>query len=156
MNAIKYMLAIGCQWWAFGSLSFLQPDGCWFDLRAAVSDLDRPGSVASWDLATGGNRSAVSVDGRLCVISKSDAAIEIALKALHKKASKKGSTPKPQTLEFAKYVSVFTTFPEAEFFQEAVLGWYRHWWQLERVFKRYKSVAQVGHLLKHGSKNAKA
>ena len=139
-----------------GSLYFHQPDGCRFDLRAAVSDLDRPGSVASWDVATGGNRSAVSVNGRVCVIRKSDAAIEIALRALHKKATKKGKTPKPQTLEFAKYVIVFTTFPAAEFSPEAVLDWYRLRWQVELVFKRFKSLAQLGHLPKHGSESAKA
>ena len=139
-----------------GSLYFLQPDGYRFDLRTAVSGLGRPGSVASWDVATGSNRSADSVDGRVCVIRKSDAAIEIALRALHKKASKKGKTPKPQTLEFAKYVIVFTTFPTAEFSPEAILDWYRLRWQVELVFKRFKSVVQLGHLPKHGSECAKA
>ena len=135
-----------------GSLYFLQPDGYRFDLRTTVSGLGRPGSVASWDVATGSNRSADSVDGRVCMIRKSDAAIEIALRALHKKASKKGKTPKPQTLEFAKYVIVFTTFPTAEFSPEAILDWYRLRWQVELVFKRFKSVAQLGHLPKHGQR----
>ena len=58
-------------------------------------------------------------------------------------------------MEFAKYVVVFTTFPASRFTPEAVLDWYRLRWQVERVFKRFKSVAQLGHLPKHGSESSK-
>ena len=59
-----------------GSLHFLLPGGHRFDLLAAVSGLDRPGSVASWDVATDGNGPVASVDGRVRVVRKSDAAIQ--------------------------------------------------------------------------------
>lgn len=139
-----------------GSLRFLRPDGRRFDLLAAVSGLDRPGSVASWNVATDGNGSAASVAGRVCAIRKSDAAIGIALQRLRRKAAKDGRTPKPQSLEFARYVIVFTTFPASRFTPEAVLDWYRLRWQVELVFKRFKSVAQLGHLPKRGSESSKA
>ena len=58
-----------------GSLRFVLADGRRFDLRNAVSALDRPGSVASWDVAT------ASVDGRVCAIRKSDAAIGMPLRS---------------------------------------------------------------------------
>ena len=139
-----------------GSLRFLQPDGRRFDLLAAVSGLDRPGSAASWDAAADGNGAAASVAGRVCAVRKSDAAIRIAHKKLRQKASRKGTAPKPQSLEFAKHVIVFTTFPEAGFTPEAVLDWHRLRWQAGLVFKRFKSVAQLGHLPKRGGESSRA
>jgi len=139
-----------------GSLRLLRPDGRRFDLLAAVSGLERPGTAAAWEVATDGNGAAAPVDGRVCAIRKSDAAIRIALEKLRRKAAKDGRTPKPQSLEFAKHVTVFTTFPEPGFTPEAVLDWYRLRWQVELVFKRFKSVAQLGHLPKRGGESSRA
>lgn len=139
-----------------GSLHFLGSDGRRFDLLAAVSELDRPGTVGSWDVATDGNGSAASVAGRVCAIRKSEAATGIALEKLRRKAAKDGRTPRPQSLEFAKHVIVFTTLPASQFAPEAVLGWYRLRWQVELVFKRFKSVAALGHLPKRGGESSRA
>ncbi len=59
-------------------------------------------------------------------------------------------------MEFARFVIVFTTFPEEEFSAEAVLEWYRIRWQVELVFKRFKSLAQLGHLPKYNEDSARA
>ena len=139
-----------------GSLRFLRPDGRRFDLLAAVSGLDRPGSAASWDVATDGNGSAASVGGRVCAVRKSDAATGIAQEKLRRKAAKDGRTPRPQSLEFAKYVTVFTTLPASRFAPEAVLDRYRLRWRIELVFKRFRSVAQLGHLPKRGGESSGA
>ena len=37
-----------------------------------------------------------------------------------------------------------------------VLQWYRTRWQVEPVFKRFKSLAQLGHLPKYDDESAKA
>ncbi|MCY4186916.1 MAG: transposase, partial [Bryobacterales bacterium] len=37
-----------------------------------------------------------------------------------------------------------------------VLDWYRTRWQVEVVFKRFKSIAQLGHLPKHDERSAKS
>ena len=87
---------------------------------------------------------------------KSGPAIRIAHRALRREASRKGRAVQPRTWEFAKYVIVFTTFPAAEFPAERVLEWYRLRWQVELVFKRFKSLAQLGHLPKHDDDSAKA
>ena len=42
------------------------------------------------------------------------------------------------------------------FADEEVLEWYRTRWQVELVFKRFKSLAQLGHLPKHDDESAKA
>ena len=70
---------------------------------------------------------------------------------MRRQASKRRKRLQPQTLEFAKYVILFTTFPA-----EAVLEWYRTRWQVELVFKRLQSLAQLGHLPKHTDESAKA
>ena len=59
-------------------------------------------------------------------------------------------------MEFARYVIVFTTFPGADSSGAEVLEWYRLRWQLELVFKRFKSLAELGHLPKHDDESAKA
>ena len=62
----------------------------------------------------------------------------------------------PATLQYAKYVIVFTTFPAREFSPEQVLAWYRTRWQVELVFKRFQSIAQLGHLPKNDERSAKS
>ena len=126
-----------------------------FDLLEAVKAVRRAGSVRSWEVRAVGRQGA-AVAGRVCALRKTQEAIRIAHKSLRKRASKKGSKLQPQTLEFAKYVIVFTTFPVAEFTAAEILEWYRTRWQVELVFKRFKSLAQLGHLPKHGDESAKA
>lgn len=57
--------------------------------------------------------------------------------------------------QFARYVVVFTTFPGAQF-PAAVLERYRLRSQSELVFKRFPSLAQLGHLPKQNDDTAKA
>ena len=89
-------------------------------------------------------------------LRKSQEAIRQAHRKIHRVASRKGKQVKPETLEFARFVIVFTTFPEAEFSAREVLEWYRVRWQVELVFKRFKSLAQLGHLPKHDADSARA
>ena len=51
---------------------------------------------------------------------------------------------------------VLTTFPAPKFSIEQVLDHYRFRWQIELVFKRFKQIAQLGHLPKHDQDSAKA
>ena len=64
--------------------------------------------------------------------------------------------PLAQALEFAKYVILFTTFPTPAFHAASVLEWYRRRWQVELVFKRFKSLAQLGHLPRRDDESARA
>lgn len=61
---------------------------------------------------------------------------------------------RPGTLEFAKYVIVFTTYSGGS--TADVLMSYRMRWQIELVFKRLKSLAQLGHLPKHDDRSSRA
>ncbi len=128
-------------------LRLREADGEPFDLRRAVSSLKRAGDVGGWPAAVaveGGE----AVAGRVCAIRKTREAA--------RRASSNGQRLRPETLQYARYVIVFTTFPESEFDAAAVLRWYRLRWQVELVFKRFKSLAGLGHLPKRGSDSARA
>ena len=143
-----------------GSLPLCTAGGRPFDLLAAVSSVTRPGAVSSWATmvaAPGDDRGpACEVVGRVCVLRKSAEAIRLAHQKIRRDAARKGNQVQPATLRFAEYVIVFTTFPEPPFSAADVLEWYRLRWQVELVFKRFKSLAQLGHLPKYDDDSAKA
>ena len=87
--------------------------------------------------------------GRLCSVRKSREAAEKAKKQLRQVASQKGRTLRPETLEHAEYITVFTTTTRHVFKGFTLLSLYRARWQIELVFKRLKSILGVGHLPKH-------
>lgn len=136
-----------------GSLPLLEPEGEPFGLLEAVSTLDRPGQVGEWAVRTAGT---APVAGRVCALRKSEEAARLALGKLRQEASRKGKALRPETRAYARYVILFTTFPASRFDAAEVLDWYRLRWQVELVFKRFKSLAQLGHLPKLDDESAKA
>jgi DDE family transposase len=125
-----------------------------FDLLEAVSDLKEEHSIGQWKVMVSADYKNF-VSGRVCVIRKSNIAAQQAIKTLKEKASKKQKMIKPATLEFAKYIIVFTTLPD-NFSPKVVLEWYRVRWQIELVFKRLKSLTGFGHLPKHDERSSRA
>lgn len=138
-----------------GSLLLETADGQAFDLLEAVESLRQAGPVGVWPTRTLAN-TGPPVTGRVCALRKTDEAIEIAHAKIHLTARRKGKQVKPETLRFARYVIVFTTYPQEAFPAPEVLEWYRLRWQVELVFKRFKSIAQLGHLPKYDDESAKA
>jgi hypothetical protein len=136
------------------SLPLYQPAGGGFDLLGEVTALGRTGAINAWEVEVGSQCAAI--EGRLCAIRKSQEAIKLSQEAIRKKASRKGRDVKPETFEYAKYVILFTTFPKGIFPANQVLQWYRTRWQVELVFKRFKSLAQMGHVPKYDDDSAKA
>lgn len=88
------------------------------------------------------------VKGRLCSLRKSKESIALAKKKILQDASKKGRKVRPETLEYAEYVIIFTTVNRHIFKKKEVLTLYRGRWQVELVFKRLKGIIGVGHLPK--------
>ncbi len=86
--------------------------------------------------------------GRVCAIKRSRHAAQEALKRFLLRAKRKGHQPKASTLEALRYVFVFTSLPQAELSAVQALELYRGRWQIELVFKRLKSILQLGHLRK--------
>jgi hypothetical protein len=136
-------------------LSMLDLEGQEFSLLEKVQDIKAAGMVNSWNVLIPG-KNGKTVRGRVCAIRKSNEAIKITHEKLRRNAQKKCHTLKPETLEYAKYVIVFTNYPDDSFSAEEILEWYRTRWQVELVFKRFKSIAQLGHLPKHSDDSSKA
>jgi hypothetical protein len=126
-----------------------------FPLLENLRSIKNGGAVKSWEVLVPG-KDKVKVHGRICAIRKSNEAIKLAQKKLKRSASKKGHALKPETLEYAKYVIVFTNYPKDVFSDTEVLDWYRCRWQVELIFKRFKSIAQLGHLPKQSEESSKA
>jgi hypothetical protein len=126
-----------------------------FPLLERLRPLQCPGTVAVWKVQVP-FENLPSVSARLCVIRKSKAAITAAISKLKRKSSKQGTVLQPETLIYAEYVMVLTTWPEDRFPGGIVLEWYRLRWQIELVFKRFKQIAELGHLPKHHDDSAKA
>ena len=139
------------------ALPLQAPDGTPFDLLAAVSGLTSAGAVGAWPVSVGVSVGGPpAVPGRVCAVRKSVEAARRARKKARREARRQGSKVKPETLVYADYVIVFTTFPEDRFGAREVLECYRLRWQVELVFKRLKSLARLGHLPKRDPESARA
>lgn len=136
------------------TLPLSQADGRPFPLRRRLRSVSSPGQVRQWKVwvAADGERIA----GRLCVARKSEQAYQRAQRKIRRTAQLARSRTKPETLEYARYVMVFTTVPEESFAAADVLEWYRVRWQIELVFKRLKSLAALGHLPKYDDRSSRA
>lgn len=137
------------------SLRMQGPDGEPFALVDHLRTVTRPGDVGSWTVAVA-DQAHRPVRGRLCVLRKTQTAINAEIRRLQRLASKKGHDIQPDTLVIAEYVILFTTFPPEEFSPTEVLLWYRMRWQVELVFKRFKQVVQLGHLPKYDPESSQA
>ena len=93
---------------------------------------------------------------RLCVLRKPAAATQEAQRKLRQKASRKGTTLQPQTLQAAAFVLILTSLPAAQWSTAQVLELYRCRWQIELAFKRLKTLLQAGHVPKSSDPSAKA
>lgn len=107
------------------------------------------GSHGDWDVWYRSPDNQRLIKGRLCAIKKSKEAIELAKRKLRTKASRQQRQLRPETLEHAEYVSLFTTVNRRYFRAEDILALYRGRWQIELVFKRLKSIIGIGHLPKY-------
>jgi hypothetical protein len=127
-----------------------------FPLLAELEDaLQHPGTIGEWQVLVPGPDGS-TVKGRICAIRKSTMATVKAQKKLKRRSSKSGEKLKPETLLFAKYIILFTTFPEDEHGAQEILDEYRYRWQIELIFKRLKQLAQLGHLPKSDPVSAEA
>lgn len=123
-----------------------------FNLATQLRRLSQTGQVGEWPVTLHGPTS--SFRGRVCAVRKSKHAIEQAHRRLRRKASKKQMSTRPETLEVAKCVVMFTTRNNVS--AAEILDWYRSRWQIELVFKRLKSLVQLGHLPKHDDRSSRA
>ena len=136
------------------SLPLWDRQGARFGLSEQIRQLEETGTEREWPVWVQGVQERIP--GRLCAIRKSEEAAARARRRITKKAQQGGPKPKPETLQYASYVMVFTTVPASHFSTAEVLEWYRVRWQIELVFKRLKTLAKLGSLPKHDDQSARA
>ena len=83
---------------------------------------------------------------RLVAIRKSEAAASAARKKVLEEHARKGRNVDPRTLECAAYVFVLSSLPAERLGTNEALELYRFRWQIELVFKRMKSLLELGNL----------
>lgn len=93
---------------------------------------------------------------RVCARRKSRAAANTAKEKLRRVASKKCKSVDPVALEFAEYIVVVTSLKGPNWTSSRVLELYRSRWQVELVFKRLKSLLDLGHLPKKRDDSSRA
>jgi len=126
-----------------------------FPLLARLQSLTKTGETREWAVWVPFENDP-PLPLRLCVIRKSKTAIQRSLKKLRRKASINQRTLEPETLRYAEFIMVLTSFPAKQFSTMAVLEYYRFRWQIELLFKRLKQLAQMGHLPKYDDESSQA
>lgn len=140
-----------------GSLILEDCSGKPFDLLGKMESLEEAGATGEWKTwVPNPDKKERALVGRVIGVRKTQAATDAAVKKLRRDAERKQRVLKPQTLEYAKYVMIFTDLPAGRFGTREVLDWYRMRWQIELLFKRLKSLANVGHLPKHDEASARS
>ena len=138
------------------SIRLQEQDGSPFELLARLQSINKTGELGAWKVWIP-LQGHYPLAARLCVLRKSKAAIALAQKKARRKSRKNGYQQlQSQTLFYAQFVMVLSTFPEEDFTSAQVLQCYRYRWQIELVFKRFKQIAQLGHLPKYHDESAKA
>ncbi len=137
------------------SVRLLDDQGNLFALREKLRTLKKTNQIGCWAVGVTGSDGQKPIAGRLCILRKSKVAIARAQAKSAYKASSNGRKLQAGTLLYAKYVMVFTTAP-AVFSASQILEIYRLRWQIELVFKRFKQLAQLGHLPKEDEESSKA
>jgi hypothetical protein len=125
-------------------------------LVSKLRSLKVAGQTAEWEVRIPLEGKEPPLPVRLCAVRKSAAAIALAEKKLRRKARREGRQLRPESLIYAQYVMVLSTFPRAPYDTPRVLEAYRLRWQVELVFQRLKQIAQLGHLPKHDPESSQA
>lgn len=137
-----------------GALSLKDSRGRAFPLLTRLEHWSRTRHRADWTVAV--DTPQGRIEGRLCVLRKSEHEAQRSQRKLRRRAQRNQMQLKDSTLEYARYVMVWTSLPRQQATAEQVLELYRQRWQIELVFKRLKSLAQLGHLPKHDERSSRA
>jgi len=135
------------------SFPLLDEKGTVFDLLANLRTIKGVGP-SEWPVHFVFEKKKYKV--RLCAIRKTKVAAEKSKSKAEKTAKRKGKKIGARTLELAEYIFVLTSLPVGEADAAKVLDLYRVRWQIELVFKRMKSLMNLGHLPKYSDESSRA
>lgn len=110
-------------------------------------------ALGDWPVIVSADRQVIP--GRVCALKMSREAAERARRKALAANRRQGRTVRPETLEAAGYVFVFTTLDQRTG-PAHILELYRGRWQVELAFKRLKSLLHLSHLRKSDLEAARA
>jgi hypothetical protein len=158
-NCINHVAKNGgysCVRWNSGALRLYNEDGGDFDIQGLFKRLPVEGMCGEADVFIHGGDPGERLRCRVCVIRKNDESAARARRILRAENSKKNGTPSQLALLACDFIVLITTLPPDTFSLERVLELYRLRWQVELVFKRFKSIARIGALPKYTDSSAEA
>lgn len=135
--------------------SLCDPDDAQIDVLSLARSLNHAYACGEWPAVFNGQTAKKNI-GRLCLLQKSDEAIEASQKKIMRTAMRKQRKTSPNVLEAAKYIGIFTTVSKDDLSVEDVFRLYRYRWQIEIAFKRLKSLSGFGHLPKYDAQSCRA
>ena len=101
------------------ALPLFTPQGRRVPLLRRLATLQQAGQIGEWVVSIQGATRVIA--GRVCAIRKTEEAISRAEKQLRRNASRDGEVLQPETLEYAKFIIVFTTFDPLTFSAVVIL-----------------------------------
>ena len=94
--------------------------------------------------------------GRVCVTKRSEQATIREQAHIKRQAQLKGREASDKSLFLCNYLLIFTTLGEDDFSAKNIIRAYRLRWQIEVVFKRLKSLLELGQLHKYKAESIRA
>lgn len=140
----------------YTALPLLSSKGTPFPLVKNIGKLKRAGDCGEWDVQIRERDTNQLVKGRICAVKKSQEAIAKSHRRCKERARQNRNNLSEKNLFINQYVIVFTTLPAERYALAEILRIYRLRWQVELVFKRFKSLANLGHLPKQLAESSKA
>ncbi|MGI5924467.1 MAG: IS4 family transposase [Lentisphaeria bacterium] len=158
-NCIRHVAAGGgysCIRWNSGALRLYNEDGSAFDIQRFFKAHPHEGMCGEAGVFIHGDAPEDRLPCRVCIVRKNDESAARARRLLNSVASRKQKTPAKLALLACDFIVLTTTLPPEDFSLRKVLELYRLRWQVELVFKRFKSIARIGALPKYTDSSAKA
>ena len=92
----------------------------------------------------------------MCAVKRSEQASRREEEHVERQAHLKGRKASEKSLFLCRYLLIFTTLRRDEFSDRNIIRAYRLRWQIEMVFKRLKSLLELGQLHKYKNESIKA
>ena len=134
-------------------LKLFNPDGTRFEIKKSLTKL-YPGDIFDHDVYfVYGNK---KYRGRVCAVKRSEQASRREEEHVERQAHLKGRKASEKSLFLCRYLLIFTTLRRDDFSDKNIIRAYRLRWQIEMVFKRLKSLLELGQLHKYKNESIKA
>lgn len=143
------------------SMPVYSTDGEVVDIVPLLRQLSEAGAAGEWNCYVKSPEAGTFIEGRICAIKKDDAQIfkshkRSKLREAKKRRENVNYTMSERAFFIDKFIVVFTTFDKEKYPLRTILEIYRWRWQIELVFKRFKSLLELGHLPKTTESSSRA